>query len=1473
MKNKFIKLASAALMLLMIFTVAISAVQAATTEKYTVKFEYDAGKCTVKLEVDGNVIAPSEDDPNTYLVDKNHASFKITITPKPGYSISPMVDKETGSALAASDTLGLIYEPPLNKDKIFCIEGLPKNYTIQEIAGPGQGHDLVFNTKSYEYDSDEQVFLPIPTLDGYDFIGWRIFDSAESTNFTLNTISGDVVKFPTSSFPSVGNVLFAQPIWEGKPQTVTRYDYEFDATGDTTIPVNNGNNVSYTTSWTELNGTENITGKGGNAADTGTGATFDEDGYKQYVGYYDFAKYAELADAEGKYYTTLAKVKTDWDANKVYRFYVPISYKLIYENVDSTEGYPTTHVYNTNTSFVDHKPTRIGYHFVGWKVYIQKGNEKIDITTSIGGLGYSKIENLTLYARELVLADGNETNEITLEAVWEANVYDITYNWNGADAGKITFTPAAGYKFDTDLVLTDPIRPGYTFFGWTLTSGETTETIASVEGKTTLTAKKYTDAITLTAQWKANEYTVTLDGAGATKPGTASFKVTFDSPLTLEGLILPEKEGHKFFGFATADGVFYIDAAGKSLVSVWDIPENTTLYAKWEVLSYKVTVNATNAEIYLNDILYQGTPIEFPYGTTVNVLIKTANTHKVTSWEGNAVGHTHSFTASFVLGAADVELDAVVLPMIASPAFRVDYVAEQFTTAETLPNGNYQIKCGSETLKIRVTGGVIYVNDVKVTAITIPESFFGKSVEFMTFGDGTTNADSDTATVTLAARPELPEQNKHIGSIYPSDIDSIAVERNPNSAYTYEYEFAVALNADGTGLTWKSFSELANPKENVYLLEGLNPGTIYYVYVRVKASDGNYPHGLVNMSQQSTFFTDYLNKKIDDLQKLIEDGDGDIVRTLVAKAIEDAKALPKPSATFYEDLEGIYNRVLAAVPFARQQDTRIAELRALRDSLIATDEFSSESNNKLNDICSTAVSSITAAKTGDEVEAIYQKAVADMTAVKVTYLFFGNAKLISSLGLPQGTKLFVQRMEDITSLTNAIDVAITSGRLAVAGDSMTLAEALEAFRSLDVMAGYTLRLSRNDAAYTNYDGSYEIRVLLPEELWGVSGLQVAYYNEKSGIEVLDTARDGNYLVFTATHLSDFAILGDPTMNLTPFIIALGLILACQLIAIILMLARRVKNARRMYHASFALPTVALTIRFLPANGLTLALVLGALVVVLQIILMYLLLSTDMVHHREKREKKQEREPEAVPTMAVPEEEPEEADKETDENGEDAEYLPLMINEDGEEDDDPFKTFEEDGQSAEDIEDSENGGPEDDSVYVDLRTGEVFGDTDHYEDFIEPAANPKYSLPDDEYVPYENEPAFDENAISNEDMSDALPADDETEPIIPEATDWQYDSEVSAEEWSEEPADEDAPTDELEADEGFVFEPAYDTELDDEYYDDSVRGEPAEDIPQEEPVTGEPADDYIEEEPVRGDCPEYEQPAENEETKKYDGYEE
>lgn len=1494
MKKSYIKIIFTMIFLLTVFAAMGSIVQAASTEQYTVSIEYNANACAIEVLVDGTKINPTEVGGQKYLVDKNHANFKIQITPNPGYSLSPLINKDTQEQIASSEADGLTYTPPLDKDTNFQIIETPKLYTIKELGVDGKNHTLVFENGiiQYYYASTDAVILPKPTLEGYDFKGWLIKDDA-GNSFPCGTIDGDIV-FSTNNYPEVGDVFYAQPIWAGKPQTVTRYDYEYDPTGETNIPVNYGNQgVTNTTSWFEPNGTENVSGLYGNATDAelnknGTvKATFDKDGYKKYIGYYDFTDYANNSD----YYTTLARVKTDIDANKVYRYYVPITYKIVCENVDDTTPYDgLVYVYNKSTSLVDLKPERTGYNFAGWKVYIQKGGVKTDVTASIGNLGLSAIPNLTLNARELCLADGNENNEIILEATWAPKTYTVSYDWNGADEDKITFTGLTQYVYDTDLVILDPDRPGYTFKGWELTSGETTSTLDSLEGKITLLAKAYTDDITLKAIWQANEYTVTFDENLAQTPGTESIKVTFDSLPNLEDLVLPVREGHMFLGFTlTKDGTdLIIDGEGSFLRSVWDIPADTTLYAKWGVISYNVTVNVTDAKVWLNDVEYTGEPISIPYGTKVAVRVECNDGYKVTNWEGSAVTHEKNFTTDFTMGAGDTTLDIAVLPVISAPSFTVDYINELFLL-QNAQNGSYRIKCGAEALQIRVNGSDLYVNDKKVTQIAIPNSFFGNTAEITMYGDGITWADSDPIELALAKRPEAPVLNDHISG-YVQDGYSITVNINLGAGYTYEYEFALYYNNDGTGMVlgWMTPDGeiLIENANGAVTFHDVYPGTQYYVYIRVKATN-EAPHGELQILDVKTPYDSYFNQIIDDLNRL-KDG-GEMVDALIEAAKAEINALEKYTSTFYNSLNGIYNRTVDALPFAKEQDAKIAELRKLRDELVATGEFDDSGKLTLNTICESGVAQIKNAETKDEIGTAYNAACAEMKLVKIKYLTYDAMNLTSFAGLSQGTKLFLSRITDITAITNSVDSAIKVGKVSVAaGNSMTLAEAADILSALDVMAGYDMRLSNGTTVLTSFDGSFELRLLLPEDLRNATGLQVAYYDEKTGVlEVLSTARDGNYLVFTANEICDFVILGDPTMNLTGFILSLGLILLCQLIAIVILLVRRSKSAKEARRYSLALPMI-LAIRFMPDNALTVVLVLGGLVVLCQIILMYLLLSSNMIYRRKRKKTSRET------VKAEPDEE---------------ESLPAMAETENADDipEDPYaeETYEdiEDGNAQDDLvsyaavdaifDESESSEPEEELV-DDYGSDDYEADENAYAEddpygFIEPAANPRYSLPEDEELAEDEDVGSEEPAEAAEWAYDDEANVSEYDPVVEELSeadaqeadnaDWQGEEAVASVEWAyddgnadlDEDADvaawaEDADAESLSESDPFDADNTASNETTDETESDETDSD-------KEEADDEP-EFYIEPD-ARGDeapAPEYPDD-EDEESKKYDGYEE
>ena len=1317
--------------------------QAETTDTYSLTVHYGTGCETVQISVDGGT--PETLTSGTpYPIPKTNTKITITVMPKNGYEVKSMVG-QSGETYLLKDN---VYTAAFTADDVVTLTCQPKQYRIEYLAADEGYHrqppEGTFPT-TYTF-GDEGTKISTPILDGYKFKYWILLASEnaeESTGTILSPKEGeDFVTLSSTTLPNTDTeILYLKPKWEPNKYVVTRYDCIYDPDKPDHIGSLLENGVVDLSEPLPMH--SQITG--------------DMGGEKNYAGFYYVS--------DPKYYTTATvtvRDESNWSqVNIVYRLYLPIEYALEYASgydgeIAFAEGavVPQKHVYNAATNIP--VPVRTGYEFVSWTVTVTKNGTPTTLTNTTGQIGIMDAD----YA-------GDKDTKIVLTANWKACEYNVLVDENkGTDGDTRTET----YVYDKGLTVADPVRPGYSFKGWLINGG--TE-LQSGE----LPAFTYTADITMVAQWEANEYTVTLDGNGAQDAGTQSLKVVFDTALNTDGLTLPVKEGHQFLGFTlTKDGDDYvIDADGKFLRSVWDIPNDTTLYARWDVIPYLVTVNVTNAQVWLNDILYEGTPISFDYGTKITVKVVAANGFKVTAWEGAAVEHQKEFITEFTLGAADTELDITVLGVISAPAFLVDYINEVFYVENGIPDGTYQIKCGSETLKIKVAGGKITVNDVEVTQVNIPESFFGKTVEIVTFGDGVNTANSDADVKTLAARPEQPNLNNHIDGIY-ADTTSIVVKLNPNSPFTYGYEFALYLDKEGKQLVvgWTSAAALADGAKGI-TFENLNPGTYYYVFARIQASEGNYPHGEVNIFQQNTYFEDYLNQEIAKLEALKENG-GEMVKKLIDEAIAEAKALTKPSATFYHDLEVIVNRVNTVLPFAQVQDEKIAALRKLYTDLIATDEFSPDGEALLTERYEIGVEAIKTATDTADAQAAFETASAALKAVPISYLTYDPLYLTALSGLSQGTKLFGTRLDAIASLAEAVDTAIQTGRVFPAvGCTLSQLEVEEMLKSLDVMAAYNMRLTYESATVTSFNGMFEVRLLLPEDMQGETGLQVAYYNEKTGdLEVLETQRDGNYLIFTANAVKDFVILGDPTVNLTGLIAALGVTLLCQLIAIVFLLVRRSKYAKEHRSYSLMLP-ILLTIRFLPDHAMTAVLVLGGLVILFQIVLMYLLLSSEMFYSRKRRNptpqpQEERNEPEALSVMADASEEDLAADTE-----ETFEESYEEIDGDVQDDSDLISYAAVDAIFDEDAETTEEGLEDVEALYGDNEesdveeldeeaTGEDALDGDDPYGFIEPAANPRYSLPEEDFAAYDGDAddADEAEVLDEEQATETLWAYDDTE---------------------------------------------------------------------------------------------------------------
>lgn len=177
--------------------------------------------------------------------------------------------------------------------------------------------------------------------------------------------------------------------------------------------------------------------------------------------------------------------------------------------------------------------------------------------------------------------------------------YVVTYNANGGDGTMAEQTvPAdnASIKISTNTFT----RTGYTFNGWkTQTNGGSSYTAG--------TSYTITSDLTLYAQWKANTYTITLNGnngSGHTTSVTATYNSATLSPSTITN---PTRAGYTFKGWYSGSGgtgsmVIGTDGKLQANVSgytgangIWIATEIKTLYAKWTPHTYYVKFNGNGS--------------------------------------------------------------------------------------------------------------------------------------------------------------------------------------------------------------------------------------------------------------------------------------------------------------------------------------------------------------------------------------------------------------------------------------------------------------------------------------------------------------------------------------------------------------------------------------------------------------------------------------------------------------------------------------------------------------------------------------------------------------------------------------------------------------------------------------------------------------------------------------------------------------
>lgn len=152
-------------------------------------------------------------------------------------------------------------------------------------------------------------------------------------------------------------------------------------------------------------------------------------------------------------------------------------------------------------------------------------------------------------------------NNHTLYAQWIINNYTLTFIFNnGAEL------EARVLDFNASIVYPENVtRAGYNLSGWE-------NGVEFMPG----------NDLTITAQWRANNYTATFDVAGGNELSGATKKVTFDS--TYGELPTPTRAGYVFLGWFTKTN------ESTTETSVVSTPDDHTLYAHWEKVTEHVEI-------------------------------------------------------------------------------------------------------------------------------------------------------------------------------------------------------------------------------------------------------------------------------------------------------------------------------------------------------------------------------------------------------------------------------------------------------------------------------------------------------------------------------------------------------------------------------------------------------------------------------------------------------------------------------------------------------------------------------------------------------------------------------------------------------------------------------------------------------------------------------------------------------------------
>ena len=264
-----------------------------------------------------------------------------------------------------------------------------------------------------------------------------------------------------------------------------------------------------------------------------------------------------------------------------------IEYTIITLLEGGNAGSSQVYFYTVEQTVTLPTPTRTGYTFLGWTG-----------------------EGITTPQPNVTIPKGSTGDKTYIEN-WKLTEYNITMDLNGGSGQeKVVYTMT-----DEDFELPTPTRNGYEFSGWTGEGITTPQTEVIIPTGSTGN-KAYT------ANWKAIEYTITLDTNGG--PVVSPIKYTVEDSFTLP---YPLRPGYEFVGW-TLDGSGMIPAM--PLIIYHGTTGDLHYKAEWRLAEYTITMDLDGGSGQ-EKVVYTITDEEFELPTP------TRNGYEFVGWTGERI--------------------------------------------------------------------------------------------------------------------------------------------------------------------------------------------------------------------------------------------------------------------------------------------------------------------------------------------------------------------------------------------------------------------------------------------------------------------------------------------------------------------------------------------------------------------------------------------------------------------------------------------------------------------------------------------------------------------------------------------------------------------------------------------------------------------------------------------------------------------